>query len=810
MSNTDTAELAQTLFEEIGDAAFIVEPGTDRLLDVNPMAQRLTGLRRDELLRLGVDQVFRADGDDGLTRMKRALHTTLTFHSREGYHLRRGAGGWTPVNLTLTRLHTERRPLGLVLARDVTERVRAEERLREANADLERRVGERTADLARANAALRAEAEEHRRAREGLALFRTLIDRVTDSIEVIDPDTGRVLDVNEAACAAHGYTRAEYLALTVPDLDPTVSGPGVWSRHVEHLRHAGAAVHHGRHRRKDGSFFPVEAHLTYTRDSRDYLVAVVLDVTERARAEEALRESEERYRLVSGITSDYVYSIRLTRTPTAAELAGATGGEAFADYANEWVTPQFRAITGYTWEEVRELGGWLRVIHPDDRAALVPFTDRLLTGEPAEAEYRIRTKGGEVRRLRDCCHPVRDAATGGVVRLYGAVQDVTDRRRLEEQLRQAQKMEAIGQLAGGVAHDFNNLLTVINGYTELLLADTPETDPRRGPLATVRSAGDRAAALTGQLLAFSRKTIVAPRVLDLNDVVDSAGRMLRRLIGEHIVLTTSLAPHLDRVRADPGLVEQVIMNLAVNARDAMPTGGRLTIETANLALRADDARYPGLRAGRYARLCVSDTGHGMTDEVKARIFEPFFTTKGPGEGTGLGLATVYGIVMAVGGYIGVYSEVGVGTTFKVLLPAEPPATPPGPAEEPPVLAPRGTETVLLVEDEDAVRRLARVALAAQGYTVLEAQTAADAARLAEAHPGPVHLLLTDVVMPEMGGRAVADAVRARRPGVKVLYMSGYTDDAVVRHGVLAATDAFLQKPFTPLSLARKVRNVLDR
>ncbi|MBN9517675.1 PAS domain S-box protein, partial [bacterium] len=297
MTDSDPAELAQTLFEEIGDAVFIVEPGTDRLLDVNPMAQRLTGLRRDELLLLGVDQVFRAD-DDGLARMKQALHTTLTFHSREGYHLRRGDGGWTPVNLTLTRLHTERRPLGLVLVRDVTERVRAEEALRGANADLERRVGERTAALARANEALRAEVEEHRLAREALVLFRALIDRVTDSIEVIDPDTGRVLDVNEAACAAHGYTRAEYLALTAADLDPTVGDPAVWSRQVEHLRRAGAAVHRGRHRRKDGSLFPVETRVTYIRDSRDYLVAVVRDVTEQAQAEEALRESEERYRLI--------------------------------------------------------------------------------------------------------------------------------------------------------------------------------------------------------------------------------------------------------------------------------------------------------------------------------------------------------------------------------------------------------------------------------------------------------------------------------------------------------------------------------
>ncbi|HEX4612892.1 MAG TPA: PAS domain S-box protein, partial [Urbifossiella sp.] len=648
---------------------------------------------------------------------------------------------------------------------------------------------------------------DRKQAAATLTLFRALIDRVTDSIEVIDPDTGRVLDVNEAACAAHGYTRAEYLALRIPDLDPTMSGPDAWARQVDHLRRAGPVIHPGQHRRKDGSVFPVEAHATYIRDARDYVVAVVRDVTERRRAEAALRESEERYRLVSGVTSDYVYSVRLDQTPTAAGLAGAAA-EVFTGYASEWVTPQFTAITGYTWDEVRALGGWPAVIHPDDRAGLVPFAGRLLAGEPAEAEYRIRTKGGGVRRLRDHCRPVRDDAAGRVVRLYGAVQDVTDRRRLEEQLRQSQKMEAIGQLAGGVAHDFNNLLTVINGYTELLLAGMPAADPRRGQMAAVLEAGERAAALTGQLLAFSRKAIVAPQVLDLNDVVDSVGRMLRRLIGEDVVLATALSPGLDRVKADPGQVEQVLMNLAVNARDAMPTGGRLTVETANVVLRADGAGYPGLGPGSYVRLSVSDTGCGMTEDVKARVFEPFFTTKGPGRGTGLGLATVYGIVMSYGGYVGVYSEVGVGTTFTVLLPAEAAAAAYR-DEEPLPVAPRGTETVLLVEDEDGVRQLARIALEARGYTVLVAPTGAAAVQLAAAHPGPIHLLLTDVVMPGMGGRQVADVVRGGRPGVKVLYVSGYTDDAVVRHGVLAAADAFLQKPYTPLTLTRKVRDVLD-
>jgi CheY-like chemotaxis protein len=369
-------------------------------------------------------------------------------------------------------------------------------------------------------------------------------------------------------------------------------------------------------------------------------------------------------------------------------------------------------------------------------------------------------------------------------------------------------MDAVGRLAGGVAHDFNNLLTVINGFCDLLLGDMPEADPRREPLAAIRGAGERAAALTGQLLAFSRKAIIAPKVLDLNDVVDSIGKMLRRLIGEDVILITSLAPGLERVKADPGQVEQVILNLVVNARDAMPTGGRLTIATANVEVREGDPRFPELAAGRYVRLAVSDTGQGMTDGVKAQVFEPFFTTKEPGKGTGLGLATVYGIVKTYGGHVAVDSAVGAGTTFTVLLPAEGrPAD--ASAGEPSGLAPRGTETVLLVEDDDGVRRLARIALEAQGYTVLEAADGDEAVAAAESHTGSIHLLLTDVVMPHQGGREVVQAVRACRPGLKVLYMSGYTDDGVFRHGVSEAADAFLQKPFSPLGLARRVRAVLD-
>jgi nitrogen-specific signal transduction histidine kinase len=386
--------------------------------------------------------------------------------------------------------------------------------------------------------------------------------------------------------------------------------------------------------------------------------------------------------------------------------------------------------------------------------------------------------------------------------------DMTERRKLEDQFRQAQKLEAVGRLAGGVAHDFNNLLTVINGYADVLLAGLPPAAPTRDPLAAIRDAGERAAGLTSQLLAFSRKAIVEPKVLDLNEIIDQLARLLRRLVGEDVLLATALAPELSRVRADAGQLEQVILNLAVNARDAMPKGGRLTIETRNHLLRAGDApEYADLPPGNYVQLAVSDTGVGMTDEVKAQIFEPFFTTKEQGKGTGLGLAMVYGAVKTHGGHISAYSEVGVGSTFKILLPATTEA-PSGARTCEVRPAPRGAETVLVAEDDETVRKFTRLALETQGYAVLEG-VGAEALRVAARHSGPIHLLVTDVVMPQMGGRELAEVLRAAHPDLKVLYVSGYTDDAVVRHGIVEATDAFLQKPFTPLALARKVRSVLD-
>lgn len=403
---------------------------------------------------------------------------------------------------------------------------------------------------------------------------------------------------------------------------------------------------------------------------------------------------------------------------------------------------------------------------------------------------------------------IRDAEVIGLSKIS---HDITKMKLLEAQFRQAQKMEAVGTLAGGVAHDFNNLLTIINGYSEMLMNQLPNDDPMWELLVEIHKAGERAANLTRQLLAFSRKQMLEPIVLNLNTIVSDTEQMLRRLIGEDIILTVVLDPTLRPVRADPGQIQQVLMNLAVNARDAMPQGGRLTIETRHRVL---DDRYrlmhPQTLPGEYSTVVVTDTGTGMDAATKARIFEPFFTTKGERKGTGLGMAVVHGVVRQSGGEIEVYSELGKGTAFNVYFPVAKEALLPGKPSSGVMKMPTGTETILLVEDEDAVRALSRHILQSCGYTVIEARDGVEAIRVAQGHDGSIHLVVSDVVMPLLGGRQLAEQLEATRPGLKILFLSGYTDDAVIRHGILQAETAFLQKPFSPAALAQKVRSVLDQ
>lgn len=435
----------------------------------------------------------------------------------------------------------------------------------------------------------------------------------------------------------------------------------------------------------------------------------------------------------------------------------------------------------------------------------VAVQNSIAKGIPYDLELELITLKG--RRIWVHTTSQITVEKGRMVKITGAFQDITNRKNLEEQYRQSQKMEAVGKLAGGIAHDFNNLLTVINGYSALLLPILRDFSEAREMVEQIGIAGERAAALTQQILAYSRKQILQPSLLELNELITSTRKMLARLIGEQIELVTIPALSSCFVKADRSQIEQVIVNLVVNARDAMPSGGKIVIESSPIEIEAAQAE---ICPGSYILLAVSDTGLGMDKETLEQIFDPFFTTKEPGKGTGLGLATVYGIVKQSGGHIRVYSELHHGTSFKIFLPrirdeAEMQGTP---LEV--VRNPRGSETVLLAEDEDAVRALARCILQAAGYIVLEAANGAEALEIVARHIGPIDLLLTDVVMPEMGGRELAESLQIFHPEIGLLFMSGYTEDAVVRHGVFQADMAFLQKPFNVRTLSKIVRDVLDR
>jgi PAS domain S-box-containing protein len=475
-----------------------------------------------------------------------------------------------------------------------------------------------------------------------------------------------------------------------------------------------------------------------------------------------------------------------------------------------YVSPAYETVWGRTRESLyAQPRSWLDAVHPEDHDKAARLLEVESSRDDLESEYRIVRPDASVRTIWSRAFAVRDE-TGQTYRTVGAAEDVTERKRLERQLHAVQRMEAIGLLAGGIAHDFNNLMSVILGRGELLLELAGQRSDVRRSVEEILKAGKRAAALTRQLLAFSRHQVEEPAVLDLNAIVSETGNLLQRLIGNHIEIVLKLYPELGRIKGDQSQIEQALMNLAVNARDAMPQGGRLTLETANVELGPHDSRHRLiLAAGSYVTLSVSDTGVGMDAETQAHIFEPFFTTKAPGAGTGLGLATVYGIVKQSNGQIWVYSEPGQGAMFKIYLPRlGPSAEAPEPAGV--AYAASGSrETVLLLEDEDGLRDVTREFLASCGYTVLEARHGEEALDLARRHAGPLHLLLTDVVLPQMTGQEAAERLRAIRPETRVLYMSGYTAATMADRAVFGPGREFLPKPFSKTQLVHKVREVLE-
>jgi len=632
---------------------------------------------------------------------------------------------------------------------------------------------------------------EERHAREEGARAQDTIRRLTLAVDqspasVIITDTaGRIEYVNQRFVEMTGYSALESLGQSPRLLKSGQTPPQVYEDMWQTIQRG--QVWHGelQNRTKNDTLTWHSVTISPVRDPQGavtHFLATQEDITERKHAEEALAESEALYRKVIEASFD---AIDITEEGVVRE-------------ANQGFAEMF----GYTLDEVK--GRPMLDFVADESVDAV--RRRKIDG--VEGSYELVGKRKDGTKILVEATAKSHHIAGRPVRLT-ALRDVTEKRQLEEQYRQAQKMEAVGRLAGGVAHDFNNQLTVITSCTELLLMDTEEHDPRRDNLEEIRKAAQGAAALTRQLLAFSRQQVVEPKLVTIEEVVASAEKMLKRLIGEDVELVAVLSEAPATVKIDPSQLEQVIMNLAVNARDAMPDGGRLTLETSAVELGETYARthWPAM-PGRFAVLAVSDTGIGMTDQTRAQIFEPFFTTKEIGKGTGLGLATVYGIVKQSGGFIWVYSEPGQGATFRIYLPRVDET--PTPSQPVPTTASLlGTETILLTEDAPALRGMARQILERYGYTVLEAPDGKEALLLALFRPGPIHLLLTDVVMPGMSGRELAERFTAHRPDVKVLYMSGYTDDAVVRHGVLRPGIAYLQKPFTPESLALKVREVLD-
>lgn len=631
--------------------------------------------------------------------------------------------------------------------------------------------------------------------------YQTVLHTSMDGYWIVD-GTGRFLEVNDAYLSMMGYKRDELILKYIKDVK-TLEGQNVVDERMKKIRERGHLRFESRYIRKDGVYIDAEVSASYMGDEDDIYCVFVRDITERKKAENLLRESEKQFqnlfdKMVEGVVYITAEGQIDKANPAAERILGLSRSEI-----------ESRQYDAPEWERVRPDGS--------------PFPmEELATGRAMTEKRPIKNitmgvpqKDGSYNWITVNADPVLndEGEIQGVVATFNDISDrkqvESEKEELEKQLIHTQKMEAVGLLAGGVAHDFNNILTILSATSDLALMELTEKDRFHSEFTDIYNTTERAAQLTQQLLAFSRKQIIEPRVLNLNATLFDMERMLHRIIGEDIELVFVPEDRLWAVKADPGLLNQVLTNLVVNARDAMKNGGKITIETQNITLDQNYSdSHVGVVAGEYVMMAVSDTGSGMDEETKERVFEPFFTTKKTGEGTGLGLSTCYGIIKQSGGNIWLYSEPGKGTTFKVYLPRniEPEAES---KRDTAIPLPKGIETILLVEDEPVVRKMTKKILTSCDYTVFVASHGGEALQFLEKNETPIDLLLTDVVMPQMGGKELSDKVLEMYPDTKVLFMSGYTDKSIVHHGVLDPGLLFLQKPFTPVKLLMKVREVLD-
>ena len=752
--NTDPIVGASALliFENCSDGVMIAETETQEIRYANPAAVRMLGHSRDALCEMRISDLSPKD----------SLQTTLADFeslaggrqaSLESRRRLRKDGTVVVVDISAALITAGGRPMVAAFYRDQTARSQAEGALKASE-----------------------------------ARYRRLFESARDGILILDAGTGRIVDVNPFLLELTGYPREDFLGRTLWEIGPFKDSAASKASFAElqaqnYVRYDDLPL-----ARRGGGKVEVEfiSNVYFVGDQK-VVQCNIRDISARK------RDEAERVRLSTAIEQ-------------AAEAVVITDAQGAIEYVN----PAFERVTGYSRAEALGHNPRLLKSGVQSEAFYRELWATISSGRTWTGRVVNKKKDGTLYTEDTTISPIRDA--GGAITSYVAVKrDVSATLVLEAQYLQAQKMEAVGRLAGGVAHDFNNVLSVILSYAELIASDLKPADPIRADVEEIKRAGLRAADLARQLLAFSRRQVLEMKVLNLNEILAGMEKMLARLLGADIALTMLPASGLWNVEADPGQVEQVLMNLAVNARDAMPQGGKLTIQTANVELGVDYAStHHEVRPGPYVEIVVSDTGAGMDRDTQAQIFEPFFTTKERGKGTGLGLATVFGIVRQSGGHIWVYSEPGVGTTFKVYFPKAGKAPEIRPSAGAAPQTQRGTETILLVEDDDQVRVLARDILRRSGYVVLEAPNGGEAFLMCEQHGAKIHLLLTDVVLPRMNGRQLAERLAPMRPEMKVLFMSGYTDDAILLHGILDSGVAFLRKPLTPAALTNKVREVLDR